>query len=170
MRRTGQTTAAASCGKRKRTTAAPADDGNELEDEEHAGSAAILAPKNPAKKQSAMAGRVRENEREKDEDKTKFDEQEKPNKVEQDEEEEEEEMSEYELKRLKRMEENKRLMIATGILQMTKDISAAAKPRDTAQSERRAVEIERKKNHFFANLEALREYGRQHGVFVFCLD
>jgi len=52
---------------------------------------------------------------------------------------------------------------------MTQDKSAAAKSRDMAE-ERRAVEIERKKNQFNANLEALREYGRQHGVFVFCLD
>jgi hypothetical protein len=100
----------------------------------------------------------------------KCDDQDLPNKVEQDEEEKVgEKMSEYKIKRLKRIEENKRLMIATGILQMTQDISAAAKSRDTAE-ERRAVEIERKKNQFCANLEALREYGRQHGVVVFCLD
>jgi hypothetical protein len=118
----------------------------------------MLAPKNPANKPSSMVVRVRENEREKDEDKAapgnkteKCDDQDLPNKVEQDE------------------EENKRLMIATGILQMTQDISAAAKSRDTSE-ERRSVEIERKKNQFCANLEALREYGCQHGVFFFCLD
>jgi hypothetical protein len=37
------------------------DDDDELDDEEDAGSAAMLAPKNPANKQSAMAVRVREN-------------------------------------------------------------------------------------------------------------
>jgi len=146
------------------------DDDDELDNEEDAGSVAMLAPKNPANKHSGMAVRVRENELEKDEEKAapsnkteKCDDQEQPN------EEKEEKMSEYELKRLKRIEENKRLMIATGILQMTQDKSAAAKSRDMAE-ERRAVEIERKKNQFNANLEALREYGRQHGVFVFCLD
>ncbi len=37
--------------------------------------------------------------------------------------------------------------------------------------ERRAVEIKKTDDdQFDANLEALREYSRQHGIFVFCLD
>jgi pSer/pThr/pTyr-binding forkhead associated (FHA) protein len=56
---------------------------------------------------------------------------------------EEEEMSEYERKRLQRIEENKRLMIATGILQVTKDISEtvrakAGQKKGTAREKRKA--------------------------------
>ena len=116
------------------------------DDNEHAGSGSMLAPKKAEGTEDAME--LRENEPENDEDKAagsdeteKSDEQEKRNKEEQEEkEEEEEEISEYELKRLKRMEENKRLMLATGILQLTKDISAAAKPRDLVEEKRRKME------------------------------
>ena len=45
-------------------------------------------------------------------------------------------------------------------------------PRRLTAEERRTFEIERKKtdDQFYANLEALHKYSRQHGVFVFCLD
>jgi len=49
-------------------------------------------------------------------------------------------MSEYERKRLERMEQNKQLMLATGILQATKEISVVVKPRDLAAEKRRKAE------------------------------
>mmetsp|Transcript_55365 Transcript_55365/g.81387 ORF Transcript_55365/g.81387 Transcript_55365/m.81387 type:complete len:686 (-) Transcript_55365:79-2136(-) len=49
---------------------------------------------------------------------------------------EEEEMSEYERKRLERIQENKQTMLAVGILQVTQKIRAVDKPRDLAPETR----------------------------------
>ena len=59
---------------------------------------------------------------------------------EEEEEEEEKEMSEYERKRLERMEENKQMMLATGILQATQKIRAVDKLCDLAAEKRRKEE------------------------------
>ena len=71
------------------------------------------------------------------------------------EESEEEEMSEYELKRLQRMEENKRLMLATGILQATRDIEKVKQGDKDDEKKRKMEKKQREKPQ--VNPEQLRK-------------
>ena len=71
--------------------------------------------------------------------------------------EEEEALSEYEVKRLQRMQENKRLMLATGILHVTSVKDAPVKSRDIEAEKKRKIELKKLREKPQINPEQIRK-------------